>query len=46
MTDKVLIGYICEKGNHPALIGEDDYGVCGSRAKRDSGISQPGCYGS
>ena len=25
-----LIGSVCEKGNHLAFLGEEDYGACGS----------------
>lgn len=27
---RVLIGSVCEKGNHLAFRGEEDYGTCGS----------------
>lgn len=29
MSGKVLIGYVCEKGNHVDLDGNSDYGSCG-----------------
>jgi len=32
MSDRVEIGYVCFKGPHIALVGEDDYGVCGSKS--------------
>jgi len=28
--DRVLIGHVCEKGDHLVLIGDSDYGVCSS----------------
>lgn len=30
MSNEVVIGHVCYKGNHIALEGESDYGVCGS----------------
>lgn len=35
MNERILIGQVCEKGNHAALVGEDDYGVCGSHYYAD-----------
>lgn len=35
MTDKILIGKVCYKGNHPSFDGEADYGTCGSHYYAD-----------
>lgn len=35
MTDRVLVGKVCYKGNHPSFDGEVDYGTCGSHYYAD-----------
>lgn len=35
MTDRILIGKVCYKGNHPSFDGEADYGACGSHYYAD-----------
>lgn len=37
MTDseRRLIGYVCEKGNHPSFDGYVDHGACGSHYYAD-----------
>jgi len=32
VNERIQIGYVCYKGPHAAFTGEDDYGVCGSKA--------------
>lgn len=39
MSNEVVIGHICYKGNHIALDGESDYGTCGSHYYADIRLS-------
>lgn len=39
MTNEVVIGHVCYKGNHIALDGESDYGCCGGHYYAEIRIS-------
>lgn len=39
MSESVIIGHVCYKGNHIALAGESDYGCCGSHYYAEINLS-------
>jgi hypothetical protein len=31
MNNRIKVGYVCGRGNHVQLVGQDDYGSCGTK---------------